>query len=154
MLLMLLWLSLTPVSAQQRLPATDFSLSDYRGHIVYLDFWASWCTPCRASFPFMAELIDQHGPDLAIVAINVDEHAEDAERFLQQVEAPFDIVFDPLGSLASRYAIQGMPSSLLFDRQGRLLATHVGFRERDRPTLQARIRHALTGSVDQPVNDR
>jgi len=78
-----------------------FNLDSYAGKVVYVDFWASWCGPCRDSFPFMADMSRQFGDDLAIVAINVDEHKSDALRFLDLFDVPFEIVYDPQGELAS-----------------------------------------------------
>ncbi len=89
--------------AQQQLEAADFDLASYKGKVVYVDFWASWCTPCRASFPFMADIAGVHGDELAIVAINVDEKRDDALAFLKDYETPFDIVFDHTGELAAQY---------------------------------------------------
>ncbi len=129
--------------AQQQIAAGNFDLADYRGKVVYLDFWASWCTPCRASFPFMADMAGAHAGDLAIVAVNVDEHHADAQGFLDDYETPFDIVFDPDGTLASEHQVPGMPTSFLFDRDGQLIGSHVGFRKKDIDTLRDWINAAI-----------
>ena len=117
--------------SQQPIEAADFDLADYKGKVVYVDFWASWCTPCRASFPFMAELAMEHGDDLAIIAVNVDEKRKDAEQFLSDFETPFMIVYDSSGKLASEFKVPGMPTSFMFDREGQLVGQHVGFRKKD-----------------------
>ncbi len=117
--------------AQQQLDVDDFDLANYKGKVVYVDFWASWCTPCRASFPFMADIAGVHGDQLAVVAINVDENRNDALAFLKDYETPFDIVFDHAGELATQYKVPGMPTSFLYDREGQLIGTHVGFRKKD-----------------------
>ncbi|ASJ70251.1 TlpA family protein disulfide reductase [Granulosicoccus antarcticus] len=122
--------------AQQQLEAADFDLANYKGKIVYVDFWASWCTPCRASFPFMADIASEHKDDLAIVAINVDEKRDDAVAFLVDYETPFDIVFDHGGELAAQYEVPGMPTSYLYDREGQLIGKHVGFRKKDSDELR------------------
>lgn len=122
--------------AQQQLEAGDFDLANYRGKVVYVDFWASWCTPCRASFPFMADIAEVHGDALAIVAINVDEQRDDALVFLTDYETPFDIVFDPAGELAVQFRVPGMPTSFLYDREGQLIGSHVGFRKKDRKVIR------------------
>jgi len=129
--------------AQQQIAAENFDLAHYRGKVVYLDFWASWCTPCRASFPFMAEMAATHDDDLAIVAINVDEHRADAQGFLADYETPFDIVFDPAGKLAGEHQVPGMPTSFLFDRDGQLIGSHVGFRKKDMDKLRDWIAGAV-----------
>lgn len=136
-----------PALAQQRLEAQEFDLADYRGRVVYLDFWASWCPPCRASFPFMAELANRHDEQLAIVAINVDERRQDADAFLQQFSTPFDIVYDPQGALAAHWQLPGMPSSFLLDRQGQLIGSHIGFRQQDRARLQRWVETQLSADT-------
>ena len=125
-------------------PRTDaFDLAAYQGKVVYVDFWASWCTPCRASFPFMADLANRYGDDLAIVAINVDESRSDADAFLESFETPFDIVYDPDGELAKAFKVPGMPTSYLYDRNGVFLNRHIGFRKKDQDAIRDLIVSAL-----------
>ena len=127
-------------------PQTDaFDISAYKGRVVYVDFWASWCTPCRASFPFMADLVAEYGEDLAIVAINVDESRPDADAFLETFETPFDIVYDATGELATAFNVPGMPTSYLYDRDGIFLNRHIGFRKSD----QEAIRSSIVAALDQ-----
>lgn len=112
--------------------------------VTWLDFWASWCTPCRLSFPWMNGLQDALEPQgLRIVAVNLDTRRADADRFLAAHPARFLTLFDPAATSARRFAIGGMPSSLLFGRRGELLAVHTGFRLSEAPGLEARIRAAL-----------
>lgn len=121
----------SPVMA---LPATGqpLDVSRYQGKVVYLDFWASWCVPCRKSFPWLNEMAAKYGDDLVVVGVNVDSARADAERFLQKYPASFPLVFDPQGTLAGGYKLEGMPSSVLLDRNGRVVHRHVGFREEQR----------------------
>lgn len=120
-------------------------LGALKGRVVYLDFWASWCAPCRESFPWMNRLQRQLGPEgLVIVAVNVDRQRRDADRFLRAHPPHFRIVFDPEGLLPEKFAVQGMPTSFLIDRDGRVQSRHEGFRLADRDALareiQARVR--------------
>jgi cytochrome c biogenesis protein CcmG, thiol:disulfide interchange protein DsbE len=135
-------------------PAPDFTLpgadgrplqlAGLRGKLVYLDFWASWCAPCRRSFPWMNVMQEKYGPGgLVVLGINVDQRRPDADRFLAQVPAKFAIAYDPQGTAPKLYAIKGMPSSVLIDAQGRVLLAHAGFRDDERDELEARIRAAL-----------
>ncbi|QSX28499.1 TlpA family protein disulfide reductase [Shewanella cyperi] len=103
------------------------ALTQYSGKVVYLDFWASWCGPCRKSFPWMNDLSRRHGDDLVVLAVNLDPDPADAEAFIQEFKPRFTIGYDPEGKLARRFDLLGMPSSFLFDRQGQLVSTHVGF---------------------------
>lgn len=124
-------------------PAT-VSLSALRGKLVYVDFWASWCAPCRRSFPWMNAMQEKYGANgLVIVGINVDQRNADAKKFLAQVPAKFAIAYDPAGATPKAYAIKGMPSSVLIDGEGRVLALHPGFRDEDREGLESQIRAAL-----------
>lgn len=101
-------------------------LEDYAGRAVLLDFWASWCGPCRQSFSWMNEIKDKY-PNLTIVAVNLDEDTDLAKQFLSANPVNFDVIYDPDGRLAERFDIQGMPSSYLIDPSGYIVSQHVGF---------------------------
>ncbi len=119
-------------------------LAAYRGKVVYLDFWASWCGPCRASFPWMDSMQQAYGArGLAVVGLNVDRHREAADKFLDTMKPQFAIAFDPSGSWAEKYKVNGMPESLLIDRQGRVRYQHIGFRPEDQHTLNQQVRELL-----------
>lgn len=124
--------------------AADVDLAALAGQLVYVDFWASWCGPCRLSFPYMNELQARHkGQGLQVVAINVDAKRSDADRFLAANPAQFSIAFDPKGDTPRRWEVKTMPTSALVGRDGRLLWLHRGFRDEDRKDLDARIASAL-----------
>lgn len=115
-----------------------------KGQVVYLDFWASWCTPCKASFPFMNELHQQYGSKgLTLIGVNLDEQRSAADRFLQQTPALFRIVYDPKGVSPEQYQVKAMPTSVLIDRRGQVRLVHAGFRERDRESLRAQVEMLL-----------
>lgn len=121
-------------------------LSQLRGKVVYLDFWASWCGPCKQSFPWMNDIQKRFGAQgLQVVAVNVDAKADDAQKFLAEVPAQFTIAFDSQGATPRQYAIKGMPTSVLIGPDGKVLATHSGFRAEDRAELEQRITQALAG---------
>lgn len=120
------------------------SLEAYRGKFVYLDFWASWCAPCKRSFPWMGELQRRYADKgLVVVAINVDASRADAERFLAGTPAAFTVAFDPSGATPKNYAIKGMPSSVLVDPSGRIVFRHAGFTGDTPRELDAKISAAL-----------
>lgn len=118
---------------QCQLPAMQgnppISWQELEGKVVYLDFWASWCVPCRQSFPFMSqmqrELKDQ---GLEVIAVNLDENLQDAEDFLARNPAQFSVVVDVNQQCAQQYAVKAMPSSYLIDRNGIVRKVHLGFR--------------------------
>lgn len=127
------------------LPAEPgLELGQYAGKVVYLDFWASWCSPCRQSFPWMNAMQQKYGPQgLVIVAVNVDEQHADAVKFLGEVPASFKVVFDPEGHFAEEYHLAGMPSSFLIDRSGTLARSHYGFHSDDEIEFESEIRSLL-----------
>lgn len=135
-------------------PAPDFTLpgsegktihlSELRGKVVYVDFWASWCGPCRQSFPWMNQLQSAWGDKgLVIVAINLDQERALADRFIAAMNPRFTLAFDPLGGTAEHYKVQGMPTSYLIDRQGNIHARHMGFREHETAQVTEEIRQLL-----------
>ena len=108
-------------------------LERFKGKVVLLDFWASWCTPCKASFPWMQQLQERYDRgDLVVVAVNVDHERALAERFLHEQRADFSVVFDPQGRIAERFDVRSMPASFYIDRTGKVRYTHAGFREDDK----------------------
>jgi cytochrome c biogenesis protein CcmG/thiol:disulfide interchange protein DsbE len=124
--------------------APPFDLATLRGQVVYLDFWASWCGPCRQSFPWMQSLKNTYeNQGLAIVAVNVDADRADAEKFLAQYQPTFAVRFDPQGQLAELYHIKTMPTSVLIDRHGVTRFTHMGFRPVDAAVYEAQLRQLL-----------
>jgi len=125
-------------------PAGPVSLQNYKGKVVFLDFWASWCPPCRKSFPWMNTLEKKYGRyGFTVVAINVDKHQTMAEKFLSRTPAAFAIGYDPNGHVAQAYGLKVMPSSFLIDRNGNLVVEHKGFRDKDKKRLEDRIRKLL-----------
>jgi thiol-disulfide isomerase/thioredoxin len=119
-------------------------LARYRGKVVYVDFWASWCGPCRQSFPWMNEMQARYGArGLQVIGVNLDATISDAHRFLAENPARFAIAFDPAGATPRAYGIKGMPSSVLVGPDGTVLSEHAGFKAADRAELEKRIQAAL-----------
>lgn len=103
-------------------------LQAQKGNVVYVDFWSSWCVPCRKSFPWMNELQDKYQKQgLTILSINLDHDRNLANKFLEQNPAAFPIIYDPKGRIARKYKLKGMPSSFIIDRAGNVVSAHVGF---------------------------
>lgn len=136
--------AVSALAASPAAPAPVPDLAEYRGKVVYVDFWASWCLPCRQSFPWMNSMYRQFARDgLVILAVNMDQVRADADAFLKQYPAEFPVRFDPQGQLAQHYKVRGMPTSVLIGRDGTLLWTHEGFRSKDPAALEQSLRAAL-----------
>jgi len=130
-----------PPAAHAELPA-DFG--EISGQVVWVDFWASWCAPCRRSFPWMNEMHRKYADaGLEIIAVNVDKEKSLAAAFLEETPASFRLHYDPTGTLAERFGVLAMPSSFLLDRQGNVLATHYGFKLADADEYERGLREAL-----------
>ncbi|MGB3943011.1 MAG: TlpA disulfide reductase family protein [Candidatus Manganitrophaceae bacterium] len=121
-------------------------LTTYRGKVIYIDFWTSWCIPCRKSFPWMNTLEERYGKEgLIIIAINVDKKREAADAFLADHPARFTVAFDPGGMVAESYRVWTMPSSYLIDRTGRLHSVHRGFFDTEMARIESEIKQLLNG---------
>ena len=108
--------------------ADTLNLDQYKGKVVYVDFWASWCGPCRESFPWMKKMQQQYGKDgLVIIAINVDQDKKLADKFLTEFKPEFSVLFDKDGKLAEDFKVSSMPSSYVLDREGKPRFKHKGF---------------------------
>ena len=122
--------SLAVLFATSILPsqAAPLDLSAYRGKVVYLDFWASWCTPCHLSFPWMNEIQRQYGPEgLVVLTVNLDRDRKAADAFLAESRGDLAVVYDPKGDIAKQYNFKDMPTAYLIGRDGKVRATHSGF---------------------------
>lgn len=132
--------TLTPLGGG---PGKD--LQQYKGKVVYVDFWASWCGPCAQSFPFMNQLHkDLHAKGLEIIGVNLDEEPEEAKGFLAKKPAQFTILADASGQCPQDFGVKAMPSSYLIDRDGVVRHVHLGFKGSDSAQLRQQV-EALLG---------
>jgi thiol-disulfide isomerase/thioredoxin len=123
-------------------PAAE--LGPIEGKVIWVDFWASWCVPCRRSFPWMNTMHRKYGAQgLQIIAVNLDKDRALADGFLVETPAEFTLRFDPAGNLAKQFEVQAMPSSYLLDATGKILARHLGFRLSDSAEYEQTIQTAL-----------
>ncbi|MEX2236726.1 MAG: redoxin domain-containing protein [Dehalococcoidia bacterium] len=104
-----------------------FQLSDFRGKVVFLNFWASWCGPCRAEMPAMQDLLEQYGDDLVVIAINNQESYRPATGFIEELGVEFtQFGFDPTAQIVDVYKVFTMPTSYFIDANGRISDLHIG----------------------------
>jgi thiol-disulfide isomerase/thioredoxin len=122
----------------------------HTGRVTLVDFWASWCGPCKASFPAMQRLFHEYkGKGFEIVAISVDENEEDMQQFLQDHPVDFRVLHDEGQKLVSKVDIPAMPTSFLLDKRGRVVSVHEGFEgDETENQLAAEIANLLKG--DKP----
>lgn len=132
-------------------PAPDFAapaldggapirLADFKGQVVYLDFWASWCKPCRESLPLLSAMREElRTSGFEVVAIDVDENPDDGRAFLERFPVTYPVASDPRGKVTERYDVLGMPSSFLIDRDGIVRYVKEGFKTKDMAAIRARI---------------
>lgn len=117
-------------------PAPDFeletlsggklSLEDLRGKTVLLNFWATWCGPCRVEMPAIQSRFEQHHPELEVLAINFDEPANQVQAYVQELGLTFTVLLDPGGEVQRLYRIRGYPSTYIVDEDGIIRVQHIG----------------------------
>ncbi|TKB47047.1 TlpA disulfide reductase family protein [Thalassotalea mangrovi] len=105
-------------------------LEQHQGDVIYLDFWASWCIPCRKSFPWMNEMQSKYQDQgFKVITINLDVDKSFAKEFLKQYPADFTVIYDPEGKIGEAYQLKGMPTSYVIGRDGSVVREEVGFFE-------------------------
>lgn len=123
---------------------SNFSSESVKGKVVYLDFWASWCPPCRDALDFLKELKSTHeGKGVEIVAVNLDNSRADADEVIGEIQPQFRVLFDPKGSVAKQFELPKMPTSFVIGKDGRIRKIHGGYKCADKPEILAVIQSAL-----------
>jgi cytochrome c biogenesis protein CcmG/thiol:disulfide interchange protein DsbE len=136
-----------PVAPAIHLPGRtgDVDSDSLHAKVLLVDFWASWCVPCRRSFPWLAAMHTRYGEKgLVVVAVNLDKDRAAAEGFLARYPAPFRVGFDPQGKTAEAYRVNGMPSTYLVGSEGTVLLSHAGFDDKSAAMFEDRIARLLT----------
>ncbi len=121
------------------------SLDSLAGKVVLLNFWATWCAPCRSEMPGMERVWQQYRDrGFAVVAVSVDAGGEKRiAGFVRRLKLGYPILLDPDSEVAERYNVSGLPASFLIDREGRVIGRMIGSREWDSPEAIRLIEHLL-----------
>ncbi len=152
-------LSATAILQQQGLPvgteAPDFTLetldgktvklSELRGKPVFLDFWATWCPPCRRALPHTQQFTEKYGKDAHIFAVNLQEKAEKIREFMQKHNYSFTVLMDTTGEVGARYRVRGIPHFVVIDAEGKVQFVQVGFGDDTKKKLEK----ALTDAIEK-----
>jgi peroxiredoxin len=119
----------------------NLKLSELRGKVVLINFWASWCGPCRQEMPVLDELYQHyHSLDFTVLGVNVEQTSDDAKSLLKDVSVSFPILFDSDNKVSKMYDVKGMPSTVLVDRDGNVRYMHMGYQPGVEADYQTQIR--------------
>lgn len=132
-------------------PAPDFTLkslsgenvrlSELRGQVVMINFWASWCGPCRQEMPLLEALYQRYNAlGFELLGVNVEQDVDDAKRWLADTKVSFPVLLDPSNELTRKYDVRAMPSTVLVDRDGNMRHLHKGYKPGDENTYQDLVR--------------
>ncbi len=130
-----------PVVKEKTAAQAMLNLEQYRGKVVYLDFWASWCQPCQQTFPWMDAMQKKYPDDIVFIAVNFGENPKDTQEFLKRFPADIKFVYDPLVQIAREYGVPGLPYSFIYGRNGDLLGKHAGFSGGSEINLEAALKN-------------
>jgi thiol-disulfide isomerase/thioredoxin len=133
-----------PFSGTDLKTGKTISLEDYRGKVVLIDFWASWCPPCLESLPAYERIRQELGPEVfEVIAINVDENTEDGVQFLEARPVSYPVLADPDGDIGKPYNVRSLPRAFLIDREGGTVKIYKRFRKVDEARLKKEIEALL-----------
>jgi thiol-disulfide isomerase/thioredoxin len=120
----------------------DVTLKSLHGKVVVMDFWASWCPPCRQTLPRLGRMRDRH-PSLVLLAVSIDEQRAKALDFLKPRDTSMVFLHDAQRAVATRYDLGGMPSLVLIDRKGVIRYRHDGYTEGDAKAIEEEVRKLM-----------
>ncbi|MEZ4388846.1 MAG: TlpA disulfide reductase family protein [Candidatus Krumholzibacteriia bacterium] len=132
-------------ATEREVPAKDFDLADYAGKVVVVDFWASWCPPCREAMPFLSAMQEKYGDQgLVTIAVNLDQDPSAPDKFIAQLNDQIIVVRDgEEGLIARKHNVTGLPTALVIDRSGKIVSTHVGFHKTEKEPREAELKKLL-----------
>lgn len=122
----------------------NLRLAEQRGDVIMLNFWASWCGPCRKEMPLLDELHQRYeAAGFQVWGVNVDAERADAEEMLRRIPVNFPILFDTTSKVSKLYGVDAMPSSVFIDRDGNVRHIHRGYREGDEAAYKKIVKELI-----------
>lgn len=136
-----LLLAATPLFAADPAPEERIGLAGHAGEVVYVDFWASWCAPCKEALPWLHALQKELGDEgFTVITVNMDRERAAADAFLEKIGAmDMAVIHDPDGEIATAYGLEALPTSYVYGRDGVLRTRHEGFRAKDAAGIEAEL---------------
>ncbi len=137
--------TVAPEIALKDLSGHDVKLADLKGKVVPVDFWASWCGPCREELPVLDGLYKKYkDKGLVIIGVGLDHDSDRLAKFLRALPVSFPVVHDPQGAVANKYEPPKMPSSYLIDKRGLIRHVHAGFKASDKAQFDKELSALLS----------
>ncbi|MCL4721003.1 MAG: TlpA family protein disulfide reductase [Gammaproteobacteria bacterium] len=122
----------------------EVSLESLRGQVVLINFWATWCGPCRKEMPLLEQIAKKYGPlGFTLLGINVEEDTRMMDAFLRDVPVTFPVLLDPANAVSKLYRVEAMPSTVIVDRKGQVRYIHQGYQPGDEGRYQDMIRQLI-----------
>lgn len=118
--------NLAPDFALKDLSGEMVNLSDYAGHPVLINFWATWCAPCELEMPAIETRFEKYSPNLIVLAVNFDEPEELVQEFVDKLSLTFEVLMDHDGTVQNLYMVRGYPTSIFVDTEGVIQKIHIG----------------------------
>lgn len=135
-------------ATERVVPAADFNLEDYAGKVVVVDFWASWCPPCRAAMPFLSDMQAKYGDQgLVTIAVNVDQDPSAPTKMIAELQEDIIVVRDHEGLVATKHKIRSLPTAFVLDREGNIVSTHIGFQDAEKGSREKELKKLLATSA-------
>jgi peroxiredoxin len=136
--------SLAPTFTLPSRAGDTVSLEQFKGKVVMLNFWASWCGPCRTEMPLLEQMHKRYSAlGFSMVGVNVEANTKDAERWLQETPVSFPVLFDRDSKVSKLYDVSAMPSTVFIDRKGNVRYLHRGYKAGDEGEYLNQIRALL-----------